>query len=228
MKETMQKTIQRTIQRTMKRVVCLLMAACLVILCGCGSQETTQEEPTATPTVSPTPTLEPTPSPTPVPVVAIEDYQYYVVNNSTLAVSFKYPSHWINSPGTSTICYVEPVDAGDLAARLAVTSKVLSKKPETKEIKAQLAEFMTLIEENCSGYVAGELKEDVSIMDVEGIRQKYTARDAATGKAYTGYALICYVHSARRLYLLHFTAPSEDYDSLSNVIDVIRDSMSTT
>lgn len=220
--------MKKTMKMTMKRVICLILAAMLLLLCGCGKQETAEEEATATPTVSPTPTLEPTPSPTPVPVVAIEDYQYYVVNNSTLAVSFKYPSHWINSPGTSTICYLEPVDAGDLAARLAVTSKVLSKKPETKEIKAELAEFMALIAESCSGYEEGELKEDVSIMDVEGIRQKYTARDAATGKAYTGYALICYVHAARRLYLLHFTAPSEDYDSLSTVIDVIRDSMSTT
>ena len=82
--------------------------------------------------------------------------------------------------------------------------------------------------ENCDGYEAGELKEDVAIMDVKGIRQKYTARDKATGKAYTGYVLICYVHSARRICLLHFTAPTEDYDSLSAVIDVIRDSMSTT
>lgn len=212
----------------MKRILSLILVVLLVILCGCGKNETPEEEATATPSPSPTPTLEPTPSPTPVPVVAIGDYQYYVVNNSTLAVSFKYPSHWINSPGTSTICYVEPVDAGDLAARLAVTSKVLSKKPETKEIKAQLAEFMALVAENSVSYEEGELKDDVAIMDVEGIRQKYTARDVATGKAYTGYALICYVHSARRLYLLHFTAPTEDYDSLSAVIDVIRDSMSTT
>ncbi len=212
----------------MKRMLSLMLVVLLVLLCGCGKNETPDEEATATPSPSPAPTLEPTPSPTPVPVVAIEDYQYYVVNNSTLAVSFKYPSHWINSPGTSTICYVEPVDAGDLAARLAVTSKVLSKKPETKEIKAQLAEFMALVAENSANYEEGELKDDVAIMDVEGIRQKYTARDAATGKNYTGYALICYVHPARRLYLLHFTAPTEDYDSLSTVIDVIRDSMSTT
>jgi hypothetical protein len=211
-----------------KRALSLVLILILVLLCGCGQTETTDEEPTATPTATPEPTAEPTPSPTPVPVVAIEDYQYYVVTNTTLAVSFKYPSHWINTPGKSTICYVEPVNSGDLAARLAVTSKVLSKKPETKQIKTQLSDFMTLVSENCDNYEEGELKEDVAIMDVEGIRQKYTARDRETGKNYTGYVLICYVHEARRLYLLHFTAPTEDYDSLSAVIDVIRDSMSTT
>ena len=214
--------------RNAKRALSLALIVIMVLLCGCGKKDTTAEEPTATPTATPEPTPEPAPEPTPVPVVAIENYQYYVVTNSTLAVSFKYPSHWINSPGKSTICYVEPVNAGDLAARLAVTSKVMSKKPETKQIKAQLADFMTLVSENSEGYEAGELKEDVAIMDVKGIRQKYTARDKATGKSYTGYALICYVHSARRIYLLHFTAPTEDYDSLSAVIDVIRDSMSTT
>ena len=203
-----------------KRALSLALIVIMVLLCGCGQKDTPAEEPTATPTA--------TPEPTPVPVVAIENYQYYVVTNSTLAVSFKYPSHWINSPGKSTICYVEPVNAGDLAARLAVTSKVMSKKPETKQIKAQLTDFLTLVSENCEGYEAGELKEDVAIMGVKGIRQKYTARDRATGKSYTGYVLICYVHSARRIYLLHFTAPTEDYDSLSAVIDVIRDSMSTT
>ena len=37
-----------------------------------------------------------------------------------------------------------------------------------------------------------------------------------------------YVKAARRIYLLHFTAPSEDYEELSGVIDVIRESLSTT
>ena len=49
-----------------------------------------------------------------------------------------------------------------------------------------------------------------------------------TGELITGYVLMCYVKSARRIYMLHFTAPSRRYDDLSVIIDVIRDSMTTT
>ena len=49
-----------------------------------------------------------------------------------------------------------------------------------------------------------------------------------TGEKITGYALMVYIRSAKRIYLLHFTAPTKDYDELSGVIDVIRDSLTTT
>ena len=71
-------------------------------------------------------------------------------------------------------------------------------------------------------------EDDVAIMETTGIRQRYTARDPDTNVPITGYALVCYVRAARRIYLLHFTAPTREYDELSTVIDVIRESMSTT
>ena len=38
---------------------------------------------------------------------------------------------------------------------------------------------------------------------------------------------MAYVKATKRIYLLHFTAPTTDYEELSGVIDVIRDSMTT-
>ena len=113
----------------MKKLLCLLLACLLLALTGCGGSNT-NVEPTEEPTATPEPTPEPTPAPSPVPKTAIADYEYYLASNSTLDVMFKYPSHWINQPGRSTIGYIEPVDPGETPARLAVTSKLMAERPE--------------------------------------------------------------------------------------------------
>ena len=216
----------------MKKLICLLLAVCVLLLSACGSKEDPENAdatPSPSPTVEPTQTPEPTPEPTPVPVVAFKDYQYYIVNNSTLAVSFKYPSHWINEPGKNSIRYTEPVNPGDTPAQLMVTSKYMEERPRTRDLLKEMESFLALIEERVDRYSASEedLKEDVQILDTEGVRQKYTARDPETGEAITGYALMVYLKKTHRIYLLHFTAPSDEYDELSGVIDVIRESMSS-
>ena len=217
----------------MKKLLCLLLALSVLLLSACSKEEDAESaDATAspTPTVEPTQTPEPTPEPTQVPVVAFDEYQYYIVNNSTLAVSFKYPSHWINEPGKSSIRYTEQVNAGDTPAQLTVTSKYVEDRPGDREMLRQMESFLALVEQKMDDYSASEddLKDDVAILETEGVRQKYTARDPETGEQITGYALMAYVRSAKRIYLLHFTAPNSDYEELSGVIDVIRESMTTT
>ena len=214
--------------RNAKRLLCLLLAMLMLVLTGCGNDKPDPEEPAVTATATPEPTPEPSPTPVPVAKVAIEDYQYFLLTNSTLAVSFKYPSHWKNQPGKSTISYVEPVNPGETPARLAVTSKAVTERPGSKELRAQLDSFLDLVKAKYPDYQSGEFKDNVAIMETTGIRQRYTARDPDTDVPITGYALVCYVRSVRRIYLLHFTAPSSSYEELSAVIDVIRESMSTT
>ena len=218
----------------MKKLLCALLALIMLCLSACSSAPVTEEDPSVTPTPSPTPvptaTPVPTPAPTPVPVVDFEDYQYFIITNSALAVSFKYPTHWINQPGKASIRYTEPVNIGDTPAQLTVTSKYVANRQNDDAMEKQMKSFLALIEEQVDDYKADkkDLKDNVEIMGTEGIRQKYTARDRETGDEIVGYALMVYVKSAKRIYLLHFTAPAEDYDELSGVIDVIRDSMKTT
>lgn len=216
----------------MKKLLCLILALAVLLLSACSKEEE-QENPEATatpaPTVQPTQTPEPTPEPTKVPVVAFEDYQYYVINNSTLAVEFKYPSHWINEPGKASIRYTEPVNPGETPAQLTVTSKYMIERPDRAELKKEMKSFLALVEQQVDDYSASsdDMKDDVEILDTKGVRQKYSARNPETGEQITGYALMVYVKASRRIYLLHFTAPRTDYDELSGVIDVIRNSMTT-
>lgn len=216
-----------------KKIMCLLLALMLMLLAGCSSTENEQDvDTTPTPSPSPTPTATPvpTPEPTPVPVVAFKEYEYFIQINSALAVSFKYPSHWINEPGKASIRYTEPVNIGDTPAQLTVTSKYMKDRPRDRDMEAQMESFLALVAAQVENYAADEddFKDDVEVAGTEGIRQKYTARNPETGEKITGYALMVYVREARRIYLLHFTAPTEDYNELSGVIDVIRDSLSTT
>ncbi|MBR3503073.1 MAG: hypothetical protein IKO07_02365 [Clostridia bacterium] len=210
----------------MKKTLCLLLAFLLLLLTGCGSSKT-DVEPTEEPAATPEPTPEPTPAPSPVPKTAVEDYEYYLVSNSTLDVMFKYPSHWINQPGRSTISYIEPVDPGKTAARLAVTSKLLAERPTSRQVRTHLDDFMKLVQEQYTGYEAGELDEAVEIMDTTGFSQRYTAYDPNTNEAVTGYALVFYVRETRRVYLFHFTAPTREFTELSAVLETVRDSLST-
>lgn len=216
----------------MKKLLCLILALMVLFLSACSKEEE-QENPevtaSPTPTVEPTATPEPTTAPTPVPVVSFDEYQYYIINNSTLEVSFKHPSHWINEPGKSSIRYTEPVNAGDTPAQLTVTSKSMSKRPDDDDMEEQMKSFLAMVEQMVDEFAASDKdwKENVDILDTDGVRQKYTARNPETGEKITGYALMAYVKATKRIYLLHFTAPTADYDELSGVIDVIRESMTT-
>ena len=216
----------------MKKLLCLILALSVVLLSACSKQEETDSaEATATPapTVEPTATPVPTIAPTKVPVVAFDDYEYFIQTNKTLEVSFKYPTHWINEPGKSSIRFTEPVNPGETAAQLTVTSKYVEKRPGTDDLVDQMEEFLALVQQQVNEFNAGkaDLKKNVDILDTDGVRQKYTARDQKTGEKITGYALMAYSRSTKRIYLLHFTAPTNEYDELSGVIDVIRESMTT-
>lgn len=212
--------------------LCLLAALCLcalLILSGCGKdagpaadpEASRTPEPTATPTVTPVPTQ----TPEPVPTVAIGSYQYDTVNNVNLQVSFQYPSHWINDPGKYTICYREPVSAGEIGARVAVAAKTVSKAPDTTSLKKQLASFMEQLAASYFSFTEGDnISTDEPLFGTKGLSQTYTARDEE-GNRITGFVLMAYVSSNKHIYALNFSAPSGRYDQMAPVLETIRQSL---
>ena len=149
----------------------VLMALVMGLLSSCRSDPTTQPMPSPTPevTLAPAPTPSPTPEPTaeptpePVPTVAVADYTYERITNGTLAVQFKYPSHWISNPGKTTICYTEPVNEGEVGARVAATASKTSKTPTSKQMKNKMASFIENLGEEYQNLEKGKINGKVSL-----------------------------------------------------------------
>lgn len=215
----------------MKRI-CLLAALCLcalLLLGGCGKKEEQADSPETTttpePTEAPTPTPEPTATPEPVPTVAVGSYQYETIENSNLQVSFQHPTHWTNDPGKYTICYIEPVNVGEVGARVAVSAKSVSRAPDTTSLKKQLASLMEQLAASYFSFTPSEdIQTDEAVFGTKGLSQTYTARDEE-GNRVTGFVLMAYVSSNKRIYALHFSAPSGRYEELAPVLSTIRQSL---
>ena len=195
---------------------CLIAALCLcaaLCLTGCGKKDDAQNNAEATAT------------PEPVPTVAIGSYRYETINNVNLQVSFQYPSHWTNDPGKYTICYREPVNPGEVGARVAVSAKTVSRAPDTTSLKKQLTSFMEKVEASYFSFTAGDnVQTDEAVFGTKGLSQTYTARDE-DGNRYTGFVLMAYVSSNKHIYVLHFSAPSGRYEEMGTVLETIRQSL---
>lgn len=211
----------------------VLMALVMGILSGCQSggkpaatstpEVTLAPAPTPTPTPVPTPT--PAPTPTPVPVVAVEDYAYEKITNGALAVQFKYPTHWISNPGKTTICYVEPVNEGEVGARVAVTASKSSKTPSSKQMKSKMTSFFKNLSEEYENLEKGKLSGKAKLCKAQGYGQTYTA--TLNGEDIKGVVYMAYVKSKKRIYTFHFNAPADRCDELDDVRKTIKDSMAT-
>jgi hypothetical protein len=215
----------------LKRLTALIAIA-LIALAMSGCDELTQQfaqptpEPTpeaaeATPTPQPTP--EPTPKPTPVPVVEIGDYAYERVSNKALAVSFMYPSHWINKPGTITISYVQPADEGAIAARVAVSVKKTGKELDVNGAKKELEKLAEKISGGLEDFKGGAISKKIKFMGGTGISMYYEA--ALDGQPVKGYVITTFKKSKKRLIALHFYAPADAFDDFAPVIKKIQTSV---
>ena len=207
----------------------LLLAALLLTGCKRGTEETPGDAQVEEETPEPTPEITATPEPqataTPAPTMQVSAYKYDTVINSTLQVTFQYPSHWTNDPGKSTICFLEPVASGEHGARLAVASKQVAKAPDTTSLKKQLTTFAEKVEATFASFTLAEnVDTKVPVFNTDGISQSYTARDSS-GVRITGYILMAYNSGNRHIYVLHFSCPSNRYEELSPVIEKVRQSL---
>ena len=192
----------------MKRFCTALMA--LLLLFGCARAE---EDIFAATITSPTPTAG-------VGSIglAISEYTYAVISNDTLGVRFSYPSHWEQTPGRRTICYQEPVAEGDIPARMAVSVKQLSDRPNDDELTRQLSSFITAIFTQFDRYEIGNLITDVAFMGKSAFSTIY--RGYKGDQVIEGMAILTGVGT--KIYAYHFSCAAEDYDAMAPVREYMR------
>jgi hypothetical protein len=210
-----------------KRVLALILIA-LVSLSAAGSEllvppDETADAPAPTleateqpePTAVPTPTPVPTPSPTPVPVVEIPDYKYQKVSNQSLDISFDYPSHWINMPGSITICYVQPVNEGEAAARVAVSVKKTNKNLDPEGIKKELNKLIDSIAGGYANFRHSTISKKVRLVGGNAYSVVYEAE--LDGNAVKGFIIVTFKRTKKCLVAFHFSAPSDRYTDFQTV-----------
>jgi hypothetical protein len=176
-----------------------------------------------TSTIIPTPTPLPTPEPSPAPVVAIADYRYQKVSNSTLKVSFEYPSHWINVPGSITICYVQPVNAGEAPARVAISVKKTSKTLNPDGLKNELEKLIDAVSGGFVNFRHGTVSKKLKLAGSSAYSVAYDAE--LNGKAVKGIIIVAAKNAKNRLMALHFYAPADQYKDFDPVLKQIMDSI---
>lgn len=212
----------------MKRLIALVLIALVAwTASGCEALDqlsasgaaTPAPEATAEPTPSPEPTPVPTPSPTPVPVVAIAEYKYEKVSNKALGVAFSYPSHWVNVPGKITISYVQPADPGRAAARVAVSVKKSSRSHDVNTLKKELESISAKLGAGYEGFQAGAISRKTKFMGGTAVSMTYDAQ--LNGQPIKGYLIMTYKKAKKRLVMLHFYAPADEYDAFAPVLKQI-------
>lgn len=205
------------------------------------AQATVEEQPVAQDSaiVTPTPTTEaaaqetadsnsgsvvqPFISPTPQPNTSITSYSE--VTGSGLGFKFSYPSDWINIPGYSTVCYVQPIGDGTVyPARVAVTMKRLAHKcsegEDQQELASYLKNLMTQYDEK-TFKVDMNLDTTTKFMNNNAISTTYLAYDGT--QEIQGYVILTYFE--RYLFCFHFLCAYEDYTAFEPAMRHMRDSV---
>lgn len=167
--------------------------------------------------------VQPFISPTPQPNTAITSYSE--VTASGLGFKFSYPSDWINIPGYSTVCYVQPTGDGTVyPARVAVTMKRLAHKCSEGEDQQELASYLKTL---MTQYDEKTFKVDMNLdtgtkfMNNSAISTTYLAYDGT--QEIQGYVILTYFE--RYLFCFHFLCAYEDYAAFEPAMRHMRDSV---
>lgn len=213
----------------MKKLPLALLAltlAAMLALSGCSKQEDSTVQPTPEPeaaaTAQPTPEPTVTPAPTRVARVAPKDIEYTKLTSNPLNIAFDYPSHWLNEAGSSTICYYEPVNEGETGARMAISAKKMTKKPNTTKLKSEMNAMLEVLTGQYDTLTRRSRNVGTRMIKTAGISQYYRA--SVGDQEISGYLLMAYSKSQKSLYLFHFSSASSEFDSYKRVIEHIRNS----
>lgn len=177
-------------------------------------------------TVNPTDVPEdivPFSTPTPQPNTNIKNYS--TISGTGLGFKFDYPSDWVNIPGRSTVCYVQPMDEGTVyPARVAVTMKKLAHACDDLDAQNELVEYLKLLMtqyDETTFKVSKEMDTSTKFMGKSAMGATYLAYDGE--QEIKGYVILTYFE--RYVYCFHFLCAYEDYDAFDTAMRRIRDSV---
>lgn len=142
--------------------------------------------------------------------------QFSALTDTSLHFTFNYPTNWENLPGVYTICFREPVEAGDYPARVSVTGKLLVHSPEGTELTDELTAFVRTISKqyNPEFFQLGTLNAQDTFMGRQAYSNTYRAYSGET--EVKGFIIGCSV--GRRLYVFHFNASYKDYEAMEKIM----------
>lgn len=196
-------------------------------LSGCVSGVETEETANA-PDAEEADIAEPQASAAPAPIVTPEpveyvsplSYEYNKEISSNLDIGMKYPSHWIKETGTHTLVYKQPVNEGELAARVALTSKKVPGIPDNEKMAELIGEFTDVISKQYDeDFRAGELMQDIEFIKRPAFSRTYSG--TYNGVPVKGFIIITCNTKKKRLYVMHFTAPASNYDEMDVVLKLL-------
>lgn len=152
---------------------------------------------------------------------ALAEQAYETQTNTLLGITLKYPSGWVNNPGTSTICYLESTTADTVVGRVAITVKEVSKAPTSEEMEDQLTALSSSIATMYTNFNITDMTTDAKFINTRAYALRYTA-DSAKGQV-SGFVTITHIN--KKLYAFHYSCAAGSFDSNSAIIQELRDSV---
>ena len=148
-------------------------------------------------------------------------YTYSELNDGT--VTMAYPSDWQRIPGSSTICFVQPVSDGAIPARVTLTKKSLSKSVTDKIKASEFESYFDNVLADIEFKEVGDLQTEQSFMgDDAACAITYTAEK--DGHRYKGYAIMA--GGGKTICVFHFRCAEGQFNSMSVVLERIKNSIS--
>lgn len=146
---------------------------------------------------------------------APKNYTYLNGEQIDLAITYKYPGHWVDISTDLSVIYEEPAEEGIQPARMAITRKLAGDIVVTEEVGMdKLSAFAQSLKSNCTGFKSKRGKRFKFSGNV-GFQFSYVGN--FNGVATKGHAALTYVKKKNAFYLFHFSAPTERFASFDNV-----------
>ena len=166
------------------------------------------------------------PTPAPVPVNGALNpsvYQYSALVDTSLGFTFNYPAHWKNIPGVYTVCYREDKTDGSFPARVAISAKKLKHSPEGTVLTDELTSYMKMVYKQYEpdSFQTGTPNAEDTFMGKQAYSNTYLAYSGET--EVKGFVIGRAVK--RVLYVFHFCAAYEDYQSMENIMRYMLNSV---